>query len=218
LRLYMGNRPWRVVADAYFSKASFLNPLLAAGITVISRLRRDAVSWDNPAPVVGKRSRGRTRKKSQAWKLATLLGVEAVTALVVTIYGKEERLRVIWRDMWLREVTCQVRVVVSATEHAPILLVSTDLTLLPAVIIQLYGRARSDGTGPEGSEAVLWAGGLLVLYAVGHPSGCPSRRNGLLSVAADAAPGSAGSLARGECMNSTRPLTPLSIQRLPRAL
>jgi hypothetical protein len=129
----------RVVADAYFSKASFLNPRLAAGITVISRgFRKDAVGWDDPAPVVGTRPRGRPRQKGQAWQLATLPGVEAVTALVVTIDGKEERLRVVWRDMWLRDVTCQVRVVVIATEHAPILLVSTDLTLPPAVIIQLY--------------------------------------------------------------------------------
>jgi hypothetical protein len=136
-RQYVGNRPWRVVADASFSKASFLNPLLAAGITVISRVRKDAVGWDDPAPVVGKRPRGRPRQKGQAWKLATLPGVEAVTALVVTIDGKEERLRVVWRDMWLRDVTCQVRVVVIATEQAPSLLVSTDLTLPPAVILQL---------------------------------------------------------------------------------
>ena len=132
----MGNRPLRVVAEAYFSKASFLNPLLAAGSTVSSRWRQDAVGWDDPAPVVGTRPRGWPRQKGPAWKLATLLGVEAVTALVVTIYGKEERLRVVWRDMWLRDVTCQVRVVVIATEPAPILLVSTDLTRPPAVIIQ----------------------------------------------------------------------------------
>jgi DDE superfamily endonuclease len=138
LRPHVGNRPLRVVADAYFSQASFLNPLLAAGITVISRLRKDAVGWDDPAPVVGKRPRGRPRTKGQAWKLATLPGVQVMTALVVTLYGKEERLRVVWRDMWLRDVTCQVRVVVIATEHAPILLVSTDLTLPPALIIQLY--------------------------------------------------------------------------------
>ena len=73
LRQYVGGRPLRVVADAYFSKASFLNPLLAEGITVISRLRKDAVGWDAPVPVVGQRPRGRPRKQGRVWKLATLL-------------------------------------------------------------------------------------------------------------------------------------------------
>ena len=138
LRQYVGGRPLRVVADAYFSKASFLNPLLAEGITVISRLRKDAVGWDAPVPVVGQRPRGRPRKQGRVWKLATLLQVEPVTALTVRIYGKEERLQVVWRDVWVRDVAHQVRVVVVATKREPILLVSTDLTLPPEAIIQLY--------------------------------------------------------------------------------
>jgi hypothetical protein len=138
LQQYVGHRPLRVVADAYFRKAAFLNPLVAAGITVLSRLRKDAVGWDDPAPVVGKRRRGWPRKKGQAWKLATLLRVEARTELIVPIYGQAERLQVVWRDVWLRDVTCKVRVVIIATKREPILLVSTDLTLPPAVIIQLY--------------------------------------------------------------------------------
>ena len=108
-----------MVADAYFSKASFLNPLLAEGITVISRLRKDAVGWDAPVPVVGQCRRGRPRKQGRVWKLATLLQVEPVTALTVRIYGKEERLQVVWRDVWVRDVAHQVRVVVVATEPSP---------------------------------------------------------------------------------------------------
>jgi len=38
----------RVVLDAYFSKAPFLNPMIKAGAGVISRLRNDAVGWDEP--------------------------------------------------------------------------------------------------------------------------------------------------------------------------
>ncbi|MGH8069655.1 MAG: hypothetical protein ACRERE_31320 [Candidatus Entotheonellia bacterium] len=44
----------------------------------------------------------------------------------------------VWREVGLQDVTCKVRVVVIATPHEPILLVSTDLTLPAAVIIQLY--------------------------------------------------------------------------------
>jgi DDE superfamily endonuclease len=138
LRQYVGAQPLRVVADAYFSKASFLNPLVAEGIMVLSRLRKDAVGWDDPAPVVGQRPRGRPRKKGGVWKLATLLQVEPVTELTVRIYGKEEHVQVVWRDLWLRDVRHKVRVVVVATKREPILLVSTDLTLPPEAIIQLY--------------------------------------------------------------------------------
>jgi hypothetical protein len=138
LQQWVGDRPLRVVADAYFSKAAFLNPLEVAGITVLSRLRKDAVGWDDPPPIVGKRSRGRPRKKGRGWKLAHLLGAEPVTELTVAIYGKEERVRVVWRDVWLRDVTPKVRVVAIATTGDPLLLVSTDRTLAPAVMIQLY--------------------------------------------------------------------------------
>jgi DDE superfamily endonuclease len=129
LRHYVGAQPLRVVADAYFSKASFLNPLVAEGLGVISRLRKDAVGWDDPAPVVGQRPRGRPRQKGQVWKLATLLQVEPGTELTVLIYGQEERVQVVWRDVWWRDVTHKVRVVVVVTKREPILLVSTDLSL-----------------------------------------------------------------------------------------
>jgi DDE superfamily endonuclease len=143
LQQRVGERSLRVVADAYFSKAAFLNPLVTAGITVLSRLRKDAVGWDDPAPVVGKRPRGRPRKKGRTWKLATLRQTEPLTALTVVIYGKEETVHVVWRDVWLREVTHKVRVVVIATKGEPILLVSTDITLSPEIIIQLYAARFS---------------------------------------------------------------------------
>jgi hypothetical protein len=44
---------------------------------------------------------------------------------------------VVWRDVWLRGITAKVRVVAIATKHEPILLVSTDVSLPPTVIIQL---------------------------------------------------------------------------------
>jgi hypothetical protein len=138
LHQWVEEQPLRVVADAYFSKAPFFNPLVTAGVTVISRLRKDAVGWDEPAPAIGKRPRGRPRKKGRAWKLAQLLHTEPWTELVVRIYGKVQTVHVVWRDVWLRDVTCKVRVVVVATQGEPILLVSTDSCLPPAVIIQLY--------------------------------------------------------------------------------
>jgi DDE superfamily endonuclease len=110
LQQRVGERSLRVVADASFSKAAFLNPLAAAGITVLSRLRKDAVGWDDPAPVGGKRPRGRPRKKGRTWKLATVHQIELLTALTVVTYGTEEPVHVVGRDVWLREVTPKVRV------------------------------------------------------------------------------------------------------------
>jgi DDE superfamily endonuclease len=108
LQPWVGERPLRVVADAYFRKASFLNPSVAAGITVISRLRKDAVGGDHPAPVVGKRPRGRPRKQGRIWKRARLLVVEPVTELTVVIYGQEERVCVVWREVWRRDLTSKL--------------------------------------------------------------------------------------------------------------
>jgi hypothetical protein len=65
---WVAGRPLRVGADAYLSQASILNPLLVQGITVISRLRKDAAGWDDPVPVVDERPRGRPRQKGPIWR------------------------------------------------------------------------------------------------------------------------------------------------------
>ena len=61
--------PLRGVADAYFSKAPFIQPLLERNIHVITRLRKDAVGWDDPVYC----GRGRSPQRGKKWKLATLL-------------------------------------------------------------------------------------------------------------------------------------------------
>jgi hypothetical protein len=55
----LGKRLW-VVADGAYAKAAFLKPLAALGVTVVSRLRKDAALWTVPGP---RRpgQRGRTR-------------------------------------------------------------------------------------------------------------------------------------------------------------
>ena len=53
-----GRTVWCVVDGAY-AKRPFLKPLRAAGVVVVSRLRKDAQLWDLPKP---QRGRGRPRK------------------------------------------------------------------------------------------------------------------------------------------------------------
>jgi len=133
---------------------------------VFSRLRKVAVGWDETAPVGGKRPRGGPRQKGWAWKLARLLDSEPVTVLTVAIYGKAETVRAVGRDVWLRDVTCKVRVVAIATKWEPGPLVSTDITLPPAALIQLY-TARFPMELPL--RDLKQYGGLGVcLHSVGH--------------------------------------------------
>jgi len=46
LKQQLGSEILRVVADAYFSKVPFLSPLVDQGIQVVTRMRKDAVAWD----------------------------------------------------------------------------------------------------------------------------------------------------------------------------
>src|SRR5258708_11124991 len=57
-----GGPPVWVVTDGAYVKRPFLKPLLALGVTVVSRLRCDAALWSLPVVVPeGKRGRGRPR-------------------------------------------------------------------------------------------------------------------------------------------------------------
>jgi hypothetical protein len=87
---------------------------------------------------VGQRPRGRPRQKGRVWTLAALLPAEPRPEPTVLLYGKEERGQVVWRDVWVRDVTHPVRVGVVATTREPIRLVSPDLPLPPAATILWY--------------------------------------------------------------------------------
>jgi len=132
---FIGEASLRVVADAYFSKAPFINPLLKAGVHLISRLRWDAVGWDDPPPYKG---RGRPPKKGEKWKLADLIKIFPPKQIQIKLYGKIHQIRYVVRDVWLRDVAKKVRVVVIQSRGNPILLLSTDLTLTPVQIITIY--------------------------------------------------------------------------------
>jgi hypothetical protein len=124
----------RVVVDAYFSKAPFVNPLRQRGIHVISRLRHDAVGWDNPSP--DQRS---DAKRGQQWKLAQLLAPLSVETVEVQLYGQLVKVQAVCREVWLRDFSHLVKVVVLVGIKEPILLFSTDLTLSITQIIEIYG-------------------------------------------------------------------------------
>jgi hypothetical protein len=126
--------PLGVVADAYKALAIFFNGLCESSIGLVTRLRHDAVGWDDP--VYG--GRGRPPVRGKKWKLRALwqqLPHEAITA---TIYGKTVALAVVVREVWLRDVKQNVRVVVVGTTSRPILLGSSVLHLTAQEIIEIY--------------------------------------------------------------------------------
>jgi len=142
VRRYLGEASVRVVADAFYAKAPFLNGLLVRGIDVISRLRKDAVGWDDPEPAPpGKR--GRKPRHGRKWALARLLTVETPTRDRLSLYGKLTEVVFVVRDVWLRDVAQRVRVVVLEGAKEPYILVSTDLTLSALQIIEIYGARFS---------------------------------------------------------------------------
>jgi SRSO17 transposase len=55
---FLGKPVW-VVADGAYAKAPFLKPLVRLGVTVVSRLRKDAALRTAPAPRAGRRGRPR---------------------------------------------------------------------------------------------------------------------------------------------------------------
>ena len=144
LQTMLSGLPMRVVADAYFAKAPFLNWMLALKIQVITRMRHDAVGWEDPVPdPPGVTRRGPKRKhpkKGLKWGLATLLDTLPHETITVSLSRQVRTLTVVSRDLWIRGVECQkVRIVVVQTKGEPVILLSTDLTLPPASIVELYG-------------------------------------------------------------------------------
>ena len=85
----LGKELW-IVTDGGFTKEGFLKPSIAAGATVVSRLRSDAALHRLVKPVK-KRKRGRPRKYGQriylSHKAANNSGWFSVT---VTVYGQQE--------------------------------------------------------------------------------------------------------------------------------
>ena len=184
----LGEASVRVVADAYYSKAPFLNGLLARGIHVISRLRKDAVGWDDPAPRPPG-TRGRKPRHGRKWTLASLLRAQTPTRERLTLYGKLTEVVFVVRDVWLRDVAQQVRVVVlegpkspPLGEHGPDAVGAPDHRDLRSALLDRADHPRL--------ETTFWLGGLSVYDHAGHPALRPSGLSRLLLVAA----GSSGAL------------------------
>ena len=132
-------KPLCVVADAFFSKANFINPLIDQGITIVTRLRHDAVGFLPPLYC----GRGRRPKRGKRIKLAKLFDHMPKKTTTAWLYGKQCHVHYLVIDLFLRDVKRKVRVVIADGKKRPILLVSTSLDFSPSQILEIYAARFS---------------------------------------------------------------------------
>lgn len=146
------------VADGAYARKAFVTAVTASGRHVLSRLRSDTVFYDLP-PVRkrganGKYPRGRGRKygkKHKASEWAATLGTWHT--ITVTLYGKEETLRLKTRVVIQRALGVRIRLVAVAWGDRPLVfLFCTDTTLSKEEIVRAYCARFSIETGFRDSK------------------------------------------------------------------
>ena len=128
--------PGRGVAEASFSKAPFIQPLLERNIHVIPRLRKDAGGWDD-------RGRGRPPQRGKKWKSATLLPHFPPETISAFLSGETVPLSGVVREVWLRALKQKGRGGVVEGIKEPRIFLSPALSLSAAQILELYGARFS---------------------------------------------------------------------------
>jgi hypothetical protein len=135
--------PILVAADSWFGNKGLLQPLRAAlgpRVHLLSRLRANAALYAPPTPTPG--AQGRPRKYGarlgNAAQLAASLRGEA-RAYTLNLYGGVREVMAVDRLVILKSLRCPVRVVWVFRKTQWIALVTTDLALTVAQIIEFYG-------------------------------------------------------------------------------
>jgi len=134
--------PFYFIADAYYASMVIIMGLLDKGNHLITRVRSNAVAYYPAQPQLEPRKRGRPRKYGKKIKLRSLFDQsDAMQSAQSPIYGEKNIcLRFLCLDLLWRPVGILVRfVAVIHPNRGLILLMSTDLTLLPLEIIRIYG-------------------------------------------------------------------------------
>ena len=127
----------RVVADGFYAKRPFLKPAAAVGVTVISRLRKDAGLRTVPRRPRGRRRPGRPAVYgSGRISLAKRAGQRRGWRIVpVRQYGEVRTKRVKTFEATWRPVGGRIRVVIVREDHGWLALFSTDPSLAAEEIL-----------------------------------------------------------------------------------
>jgi hypothetical protein len=131
-----------LVADAYYASGGFMAELLAHGHHLLTRAKSNAVAYLPPPNPPEHRRRGRPRVYGEKVRLKDLAAEDSkFTSAPSPVYGDSQvilRYRCI--NLIWRPAARLVRfVIVHHPKRGTIFLLSTDLTLEPLQMIQLYG-------------------------------------------------------------------------------
>ena len=133
--------PSLLVADAYYASRKVIEPLLAQGYQLVSRVRRNAVAFKTP-PEPRVRKRGRPKKYGRKVRLRQLFKAwQTFIEAPSPVYG-EKGITIQYRyvDLLWRPVGRLVRfVLVKHPNRGSIILLSTDIELDPLAVIRIYG-------------------------------------------------------------------------------
>ena len=135
------NRPVVLVADAYYASGKVITPLLDSGHHLVTRAKTNAVAY-LPVPKLENRGKGRPRIYGQKVRLKDLARDDsAFTSAPSPVYGERDVmvgfrvLDLLWKPVGRVVRFCIVHHPVRGT----IFLLSTDTSLAPLEILQLYG-------------------------------------------------------------------------------
>ena len=134
--------PFYFVADAYYASKKIIRGMLKAGNHLISRVKKNAVAYQEPPILTGPKRRGRPRKYGEKVYLRSMFNdPNSMQEVSSPVYGdKNVILRFRTQDLLWRPVGILIRfVAVIHPKRGMILLMSTDLNLAPVDIIKIYG-------------------------------------------------------------------------------
>ena len=133
--------PFYFVADAYYASKKIIVPLLKQGCHLITRVRSNAVAY-LPASEAKTGKRGRPKKYGEKLKLNTLFEQDDLMQTIPSpVYGETDvQLRIRAVNLLWRPVGILVQfIAVVHPSRGKLILMSTDLSLTPSQIIELYG-------------------------------------------------------------------------------
>lgn len=110
-------------------------------VHIITRAKKNAVGYQDPEPSpAGKR--GKKRKYGKKLKLTRLFEDRAseFVETICSVYGRTETVQILCLDLLWKPVRWKIRFVLAVTSRGAIVLMSSDLTLAPEKIIELYCR------------------------------------------------------------------------------
>lgn len=132
-----------LVADAYYGNQKIINGLLDRNQHLVCRARSNAVAFEKPEQNQDPKKRGRKKKYGNKVKLREYLGNNLDNAQIVDspVYGeKGVKLKVLTKDLIAKQCGRMIRfVMVKHPTRGEIVLFTTDLSLDPLDVIEIYG-------------------------------------------------------------------------------